>query len=87
MSRSWVPRMYQGLALMTLTISVSLVLGWALGNPTLTSFLPGSITMKANTAAGLGLLAVTSCSRHAGCRPRTSGARARRAHLDALRWS
>lgn len=43
--------------LLVLGLSGVVLLGWATGNRTLQSFLPGFVTMKANTAFGLGLAA------------------------------
>ena len=41
-----------------LTLGVAVLIGWAVGSPSLKSVVPGMITMKVNTAAGLILLAV-----------------------------
>lgn len=57
MSRPGARRTCRLLALAALAIGVTVLFGWATGNPRLTSILPAYITMKANTAAALCLLA------------------------------
>ncbi|MGO4257770.1 ATP-binding protein [Marmoricola sp. RAF53] len=57
--RATLPRVARVCGLVVAAVSITVLVGWALGLELLTSVLPGLTTMKVNTALCLGVLAVT----------------------------
>lgn len=65
----WLVRYGWGATFTTLGICLVALLGWATGSPPLKQFLPGTVSMKANTAAAGVVLAGALILLHGGRRP------------------